>query len=325
MTRCTERWVGTDMILVPCLVSVCLMAAPSDAPSVQAEIDRATAVAEGRAGRWQGALTAINHALSVSPDWPEALFLRAGIEQSLAGEESRLDHLTGSAFRPTRPAADYAEMEVNLRAASRDLSRFLELQPGAGSRERIVATLGELNARAAAAHDASTLVAREEKQKADEADRVARQQAEAAASLRRQQMEVEKQRVVEAQLRLAQEREDEMSSRRHWRTAGYVVTGVGGLAGAGAIYAAVETGSTNQRLKAGDYPSGREMGSARSDNLALSTVGRASAVAAAIFVTVGLSTVLTHLEPSSDPATQASIGVTVAPGIALVGFEVPIQ
>lgn len=139
-----EGWLA---VLAPALLAAGAAAgAAANAPSIDARASQAAAVQAAGEGEWGEALNDADAAVHSAPAWGEAYFTRAGICAQMDGDESKLASLQ----RP-RTGAAYRTIGAHLQTAYDDLRKYLELEPKAHDREKVIAAMGELKRRIDAA------------------------------------------------------------------------------------------------------------------------------------------------------------------------------
>jgi hypothetical protein len=277
-------------------------------------------------GRLPEARTAIDGALKLAPDWPEAFQTSARVHLVTAGPASEL-----SALARPREGVDYAAMLLELQGAARDLETFVKLAPRdpdvgdangqlgvlAGRIALVQQILRAQEERAAAVRRAEEARAREEaaaRAAADTARRIEeeaarrRAQAEQQAALARARAETR--RLTRLTLeRLAREEDLPRASRRATGM-GFMIAGA--LLGAAALTCAYQGSATNDAIQQGGFTSRDGMASKLRDGQIYNWIAIGTGIGAGLAVAIGAPLYFFNLR-------RAPAAILVGPGPGVAG------
>ncbi len=154
MAMRASKWVVVSVTLAAAAVSLhaTAQAPPAspattapDAPSLDAQLARSTAVESARAGRWADALRSADEAVRLAPRWTDAYFVRAGIHHGIGGAPSEL-----AALKTYDVKIDYTAMAASLRACAADLEQYLKLAGSPADGPAVIQQIGKIRTRLSA-------------------------------------------------------------------------------------------------------------------------------------------------------------------------------
>jgi len=240
------------------------------------------AVAAGRHGDWQTALTDLDAAIAANPQSAELYFLRA----SACIELTRPDVSSDALANPR--GHDLARASAMLRKANADLARYLELSPDAPGKAQIQAAIQSTESRA------GEVTAIAERMKAAD---------EAAAAHDAERRRLAREAVEKS---YATKKADAVASRR----LGWITVSVGALSGVGAIVCGALWAKGVSDIRAGGFATASDIDSAASRTDLESKLTLGFAAGAGVFAATGAIIVLL----SPNPERPSSVSVVAAPG-----------